>query len=627
MDENAQVGIPAPGASPGAEVDPAGVLPPGPARRGLPRPGGWAARLIVPAALAGLVLAQARLFREATCETYDEFTYLRMGICIYRYGDFRSLASPMCPPLPILLEYGLPALRAGSLPESEGWEREVPGLIRQARLMTSVLVGVPLVGVVYAWLARRRGRAIGALGGGLVALSPSVLAAASIATTDACFVLFAVLALAALRRYQVRPAPGSLAMAGAAMGLALASKQSAAFLVPVATVELLLKAPARRPGSTRVDSCLRTLWWMGTRLAALIALAFAVDWALYGFGLAPRFGRAGTHVTIPVIIPMVADLLPDGEAIMEAVRRLGPPLAIDTFVGQMDHASEGHAAFLMGRYSSHGWWYFFPVAIALKSTPAELLMIGLIVFLACRPGTWREPTRRLWLGSVAVLLGLGIASALNIGHRYMLPIYPLVVLLAADRLGEVAARRPARATALGVLLLAWQAVSAVGIAPHYLSYFNGVRGGPSQGYRYLVDSSLDWGQDLPSLRRELEARGYRKVALCYFGTAKPSVYGLRAMDWMAPEDPVAAGCDWLAISATALQGAYSGSSELSDRFGGLPSARAGYSIFLYDLKDPRVRAALGAGRAPAHPPSRRRAAGPGHGPAAQGRLQSGIGRS
>ncbi|HEX8203297.1 MAG TPA: hypothetical protein VF590_22665, partial [Isosphaeraceae bacterium] len=115
--------------------------------------GRWAIRAVAPAVLGVLVLAQAGLFRAATCETYDEFTYLRMGICIYRYGDFRSLASPMCPPLPILLEYWLPALRTPALPDTPGWEEAVPGLIRQARLLTSVLVGVPLVGLVYAWLA------------------------------------------------------------------------------------------------------------------------------------------------------------------------------------------------------------------------------------------------------------------------------------------------------------------------------------------------------------------------------------------------------------------------------------------------------------------------------------------
>jgi 4-amino-4-deoxy-L-arabinose transferase-like glycosyltransferase len=546
--------------------------------------------VLVPAVLGGVVFAQARLFREATCETYDEFTYLRMGICIYRQGNFAKLASPMCPPLPILLEYWLPALRARALPDTPGWEEEVPGLIRQARLLTSVLVGVPLAWVVYAWLTRRRGWVAGALGGGLVALSPSVLAAASIATTDACFALFAVVALAALHRFQVRPSKGTFVLAGVAIGLALAAKQTAAFLFPVALVELVLKSAGRRPGSTRVDACLLALYLAAKQLAALVVIAFTVDWALYGFGFGPRFGSGSANAYVPVIVPMAANLFPDPEAIMEVVRRLKPPLAIDTFMGQLNHATTGHSAFLMGRHSYGGWWYFFPVAVALKSTPAELVMIGLAVFLALRPRQWFDPARRLWLLSLVVMAGLGVYSSLNIGHRYMLIVYPLIALLGADWTGELAQSRPVLCAAVGGLLLAWQGVSAVWIAPHYLSYFNSLCGGPAEGYRYLVDSSLDWGQDLPSLRRELEARGYRKVALCYFGTAKPWAYGLRSMDWMSFDDPIA-GCDWLAVSATALQGVYGGSFDLIDRFGPLPSVRAGYSIFMYDLNDPRVRSA------------------------------------
>jgi hypothetical protein len=549
-----------------------------------------AIRWLAPAVLGVLVVVQAGLFREWTCETFDEFTYLRMGICIYRQGDFQRLASPMCPPLPILLEYALPSLRARSLPGSEGWEWEVPSLIRQARLATSIVVGVPLVWLIYAWLARRRGWAAGLLGGGLVALSPTVIAAASIATTDACFTLFALVALASLHRYQIRPSRASFVAAGMAMGLALASKQSAVFLFPVALVELVLRLPARKSGATRVDFYLLALFWLAKRLGALVALAFLVDWAAYGFGFAGKFGSAGTHVSIPDIIPMIASLFPNREAIMEVVRQWGPPLAIDSFVGQMEHASVGQQAFLMGQHSSRGWWYFFPVAIALKSTPAELLMMGLVVLLAARPGTWRDPARRLWLGSIVVLLGAGMCSSLNIGHRYMLPIYPLVVLIVADWLGEKADRRPLRAIALGVVLLVWQLVSIVGIAPHYLAYFNTFRGGPSQGYRYLVDSSLDWGQDLPGLRRELEAHHYRRVALCYFGTANAQAYNLRVTGWEERDDSVANECDWLAISATAMQGTYGGPIDLYDRLRNLPSTQVGYSIFLYDLKDPGIRA-------------------------------------
>ncbi len=568
-------------------------------RRVLARLATW---LLVPAVLGALVFAQAKLFREATCETYDEFTYLRMGIYIFKHADFASLASPMCPPLPILLEYWLPSLRSRFVPGTEGWEKDMPAMIRQARLLTSVLVGMPLVALVYGWLARRRGWVFGAIGGGLTALSPTVIAASSIATTDACFGLFGVLALAALNQYVVRPSRWSFGAAGAAIGLALASKQTAAILFPVALVELLIKRPGWKPGWTGVDYSLRLIFRVGARLAGLAALAFLVDWALYGFGLA-RFGATGTTSTIPVIIPMVADLLPNNEAIMEVVRRSGMPLSIDTFIGQMNHASTGHGAFLMGMHSFHGWWYFFPVAIAVKSTPAELLAIALVVFLGFRRETWRDPARRLWLGSIVVLLGLGMSSSINIGQRYMLLIYPLIALLAADGLGEVAGRRrPGRVITLGAALVAWQAISIMGVSPHYLSYFNSFCGGPMEGHRYLVDSSLDWGQDLPSLRRELEARNYRKVALCYFGTAHADIYGLRSVNW-TNSGPEAADCDWLALSATVMQGAYGTTSDLYHRFEGLPSARAGYSIFLYDLKDPRVRAALDKIRFPDDAPT------------------------
>jgi len=574
--------------SSGAERE--GANPRAGGRRRAARAVAW---VVIPAALAALVFGQCWLFIDSTSETFDEPTYLVLGLAIFRRGNFLSLCSPMAPPLPILLEYWWPALTSRTFPESPGWEWEVAGLVRRARLLTSATVGVPLAWLVYAWLARRRGWAVAAIGGGLVAFSPSILASASLATTDACFALFAVLALAALARHAGKPSAGRFAAAGVALGLALASKQTGVILFPVALV-VLFAVPSPRPeGKTRVDAWLIALSRAGARVVALVAIAFLVDWALYGFRLAPACGSGGGNTYIPVFVPMIAGLFPDGEAIMETLRGFRPPLALDTFLGQLDHASQGHFAFLMGQFSTRGWWYFFPVAIALKSTPAELVMFALAAGLAARRASWVDPTRRLWLAGLATLIGAGMASKLNIGHRYMLLAYPLAVLLAVDAIGEARARRRAWAWVGGGLLLVGQATAAIGIAPHYLGYFNGLGGGPTQGYRFLADSSLDWGQDLPIVRRELEARGYRKVALAYFGTASPRAHGLRSVSYGGDDDPIASGCDWLAISATSLQGVYGMPARLLDRFGGLPSARAGYSFFLYDLKDPRVASALG----------------------------------
>jgi hypothetical protein len=507
------------------------------------------------------------------------------------------MASPMSPPLPILLEYWLPALSARSLPRTQGWNHEVPDLTRKARLLTAVSLGLPLVWVVYGWLLARRGWVVGAIGGGLTALSPSILAAASIATTDACFTLFGLVALAAMRPYQSAPSNKALGLAGLGLGLALASKQTAVVLTPVLLLELFLGRPDRTPGATRVDHWLRAAAVISLRFAAALAIAFMVDWGFYAFHFAPPYGLAGTHTRIPIVIPMVTQFLPNGDAILEAVRRTGPPLALDTFLGMLDRANFGHDAFLMGMHSFCGWWYFFPVAIALKSTPAELVLFVVAATLAVRPATWRDPTRRLWMAATISLLGLAMCSSLNIGHRYILLAYPLVILLASDAIGERTAGRPRARAIMGVALISWQVLSNSAVAPHYLCYFNSFCGGPTQGYRYLVDSSLDWGQGLPALRKELEARGYHKVALMYFGTALPEAYGLKAIHSSGPGDPVAKECDYMAISATYMTEVYVDASPIQ-RLDALPKHLAGYSIFFWDLKDPRVRAIVDESRVP-----------------------------
>ncbi len=544
------------------------------------------------ALLATLISLQTGWIRASTCATFDEWTYLKLGYRIFKYGDFACMASPMAPPLPILLEYWLPSLRFQSLPDDPTWEAEEPTRIREARFLTATFIGVPLVWAVYLWMAQRRGWLAATLAGLLVAFSPTVLASAAIATTDACFVLFAVLALGALWTYHDRPSRGTFGLLGVALGLALAAKQSAVVLIPSVAIEVALVAWRRRTGANRLTMGLRTTISTLIRIFILAVLAFGVDWALYGFGRGPSFQSGLAHAYIPVIIPMVTGLFPRGEAFMDALRVWRPPLAWDTLEGQLDHAAHGHPAFLMGQRSNQGWWYFFPVAIAIKSTPAELLMFGSVLIRVFRRVIWVDPARRVWLGASLSLLAAGMKSSINIGQRYMLLIYPLLIILTVDLLASLGRRRPRLAISIGLALVGWQATSALSVAPHELAYFNSFCGGPSEGYRYLVDSSLDWGQDLPSLRRELEARGYRKVAFMYFGTASERAFGLRSIPYSAGDDPVAQGCDFLAISATSLTGTYGGDTRLLQALDSVPSARAGYSIFIYDLKDPKVREAV-----------------------------------
>jgi hypothetical protein len=160
---------------------------------------------------------------------------------------------------------------------------------------------------------------------------------------------------------------------------------------------------------------------------------------------------------------------------------------------------------------------------------------------------------------------IALRTNLNIGHRHILPTYPMLFILC----GAVACWFSSRrhwVRAIPLLALAWLIVESLGIYPHYLAYFNTLAGGPRQGYQFLVDSSLDWGQDLPGLkqwidRNRTELGGELPVYLSYFGTGNPAAYGVDAI-WL-PSSP-----DWrthradelrpghYCISATMLQAVY-----------------------------------------------------------------------
>jgi hypothetical protein len=112
-------------------------------------------------------------------------------------------------------------------------------------------------------------------------------------------------------------------------------------------------------------------------------------------------------------------------------------------------------------------------------------------------------------------------------------------------------------------LLAWHAASALRIHPHYLAYFNELAGGPANGYRLVVDASLDWGQDLKGLKAWMDRNAVPRIKLSYFGTADPEYYGIQCDQlpgYMPPPPPklhrsVRPG-DVVAVSATNLQGVY-----------------------------------------------------------------------
>ena len=262
--------------------------------------------------------------------------------------------------------------------------------------------------------------------------------------------------------------------------------------------------------------------------------------------------------------------------------------------------STRRVAFLMGEIGD-GWWYFFILTFLLK-TPLPLLLLVALAPLTFRQ-RWRHDRVALLFLLTPVLVYFGIASAsrMNIGHRHILPIYPFLFVLAGSLISAAMRQAaPLKRGLMAVVYLAWYIFSCVSIFPHYLAYFNELTGGPEYGYRYLVDSNLDWGQDLKGLKRYMQEHGIERVWLSYFGTASPDYYGI-SYDYLPsyvifnPKQvrqelfrlarlPPLPGT--VAISVTNLQGVYLAAFELNPGYFELyrqqrPVAKIGNTIFIY----------------------------------------------
>jgi hypothetical protein len=445
---------------------------------------------------------------------------------------------------------------------------------------------------------------------GFYALCPAFLAHGALATSDVTMAFFFLAATGAWARHLAAPGWRWALTSGVALGLACVAKFSAVLLGPifalVAAAWLLWGvAPGSRAGAARR---------LALTCAGHVAGAWAIIWLFYGFrfsAFAPEFAAgAGFNHGWPFVLQGLGAL----GRVLEFLRdwRVLPEAFLYGFAFVVQFAQQ-RGAFLNGDYSLTGWVVFFPYTFLVKTTPAFLALLVLGAGVGMRAWLRRTaaPTAaavRGWLWRLAPLLALfavywatSLASNLNIGHRHILPTYPVLFIL-VGALGPWLGVRTWKLAAPILVLGAWHAAESVRIRPHYLAYFNGFAGGPREGWRHLVDSSLDWGQDLPGLKTWLDANAPReRVFLSYFGTGDPGYEGIRATllpmlplvhnvprPWHALESGV------YAVGATMLQHVYSpvrGAWTLSLE-NEYTQLRALEPVLLEYARDPARRAAL-----------------------------------
>ncbi len=244
-------------------------------------------------------------------------------------------------------------------------------------------------------------------------------------------------------------------------------------------------------------------------------------------------------------------------------------------------------AYFAGEFSRTGWWYYFPVVFLVK-TPLTVLLLficGLVLSVKTR-AHWKSEDAFLVLPLV-IYLGVAMTAHLNIGLRHILPIYPLVLLICGITLEEMRVRwRPLFLMAPIVLA----AVELGFVYPHCLAFFNQLVGGPKNGHLVLLDSNLDWGQDLKPLKLWMDAHHVEQINLGYFGTADPAYYGIHATPLLGSPSFLTAQVTeprlpgYVAVSVQNLHGVWSRQATLNyyapllDRE---PTAVIGYSIHVY----------------------------------------------
>lgn len=442
----------------------------------------------------------------------------------------------------------------------------------------NIILGVILGLYVFIWSKEVFGKKGAFLSLFLYSLCPNILANAELITTD--FPLTAFFFMASFHLYRLSKEPNLLQIlaSGLTIGILLTIKYTGLFILPSLACLLGLLA-SKESGSIAIKRKIGCKYLL--LLISILAIAYVAIWAVYGFQYRPNIATGPwIDISYGQNKPLISwPILP--ESYLYGLTKL------------FHRSQDGHAAFLLGEYSTHGWWYYFITAFMLK-TPIPAIILFLTFFVCFKKYPKEYPTIVLSMLPIAIFFIITSMQNINIGIRHILPVYPFIYLLTGG-LCSIKFKQQLLIKYVFTGLMLWYGYNAYSIYPHHLAFFNELTGGPKNGYKYLVDSNLDWGQDLPGLKKYMELNNIKKVNLSYFGLSNPSYYDidynylpsqaiLQTPDQaLSPKQPMRENRIF-AISATMLQGVYLENKDFYGYFRNLtPVEKVGYSIFIYSL--------------------------------------------
>jgi hypothetical protein len=451
-----------------------------------------------------------------------------------------------------------------------------------------ILITLALGVLIFVYTRDLFGARAGVLAVSLYSLEPTVLGHGRLVHTDLPAAFVFLLFFFALRYYLKTRTLKRALLLGLASGLALVVKFSMIVVLPVIAclaISAFVFAPRLQENRKRIAIHL---------VLAVCAILFCVN-AAYYFRSPPI-----EPADVRWVQTMSAPAFNRWMTFFHVGSKIVPTYFLFGQYNVWLHNRDGHSTSLLGQYNRSGWWYYFPVAFALK-TNLPFLVLSIAALAWALWSTWKRDWRFLWLlAPLAIYAALSMSSRINIGVRHFLPAYPFLFIAGGVLVDRLLRIRYAHhlMVALVVLMFGWMSVIMLRTYPDYIPYMNQLASSHPHWW-YLSDSNVEWGDDAKALADYLHARGETDVRGALSGAwGTLELYGIHYHEIFPKPGRVMPETRYVAIGASFLNGSVVPADQpgqlmtdeqrvnyLAEYRTRTPEATFGNSIYLYRVKD------------------------------------------
>ena len=401
-----------------------------------------------------------------------------------------------------------------------------------------ILIGILLGFYIFKFTKEQWGNSAGIIALAFYSLSPTFLAHTRLVTTDVAVAAAFFISFYYFHKWLKLSTWLNLLISGIVLGLGLLVKFSTFLLIPIFGLIVLFRGFRK---------------YLGGFILILI-VAFLIIGAVYAYHVWNYPAEKQVVDTTFILSTFKFKPLADLSVWISSqpyLRAWGQYFL--GFLMVLQRSGGGNTTYFLGEVSADGSSIYFPLLFLIKEPLPFILLIFFALFLAIKKGA--SSVERGMLLVIFVYWFFSVTSNLNIGVRHILPTIPFIYVLTARQISDWIKDNVKKGLLISAFF-AWAFISVVSVWPSFLTYFNELAGGANGGYRFAVDSNLDWGQDVLRLSWFIEKNDIREIKLDLFSGA-PAEYYIKIAR-IIPFNREIPQKGWLAVSASVLQGACKG---------------------------------------------------------------------